>query len=94
MTSIHNTVIVKLTAASNNEYSDKSDLLNICRVITENDKNIKPYIRRSLYKILKNNSIIAFDKYNNYSSDCYSNYYIYDECIITIKKVIKALKRH
>ena len=94
MTSIHNTLIAKLTELSNNEYYDKSDLLNICRVITENYKYIRMNISPELYEKLKNYSVIAFDKYNNNSSNCYSNYYIYDEYIMTIKKVIKALKRH
>lgn len=94
MTSLRDNVIKQLTRVSIVEYNCISDLLNIYVIIIECNNYIRNNINTELYKILKNNSAIAFDKYNNYSSDCYSNYYIYDECIITIKKVIKALKRH
>jgi hypothetical protein len=91
MSSRRDIVIAKLREYSNIEYNDMSNLLYIYVIIVECNNYIKNNISPELYNELKINSAKAYDKYNNGDCNCYSNYYFYDKCINTVKKVIEVL---
>ena len=91
MTSMRDTVITNLTEASNIEYSDKSDLLNIYNVITEHDKYIRMNISRELYMKLELELYTIFNEYE-WGGNC-ETYpkLVYNDGVKAVKEVIAYL---